>query len=471
MVNRLSPPTRRARRVLVLLACVLLSGSGARAEEEGVAWQPTEVARVAGEPVTWDALCRAAVDHLAPALRVPESTASSVLARLIREQLVAAECARRGIEATDEELEAAWQALDARTRAATGDAQGLLDVMAEHVVARSAVRARLADEVRGRKLLAAGVSLAALEETAGVRVFLPTARGPAATDGPPDAVLQVEGRTLDRTEVGRRLLANLGAGRVRSILDAECRARLAAPDRLDPEAMLDELRFQDRLAALEARFDPEPVWETVFVHRGRTERHERTAEELPESPYARSLFGLLRRFREALTPVEVRRAWQRGREGVWGPHVLAVDLEIRFRAPGDAAFGQAPTRTRGEALQLARALRTELAGGADVDEVAARYAGDADVAVRRLRLYGTDRNRLLLDRAFALADGQLDTPFETLSEVHVLRREARVDAPPFEEVEALVRERLAREQVRQWLDARMADPEVVRLRWPLPLMP
>ena len=222
--------------------------------------------------------------------------------------------------------------------------------MAEHVVAESAVRARLADEVRGRKLVAAGVSLAALEETADVRVFLPSARGPAAADGPPGAVLVVEGDVVDRTELGRRLLANLGAGRVRSILDAECRARLAAPDRLSPEAMVDELRFQDRLGTLEARFDPEPVWQTVFVHRGRTESHERSAEELPESPYARSLFGLLRRFREAATPGEVRQAWTRGKEGVYGPHIGVHDLEIRFRAPGDAAFGPAPARARHEAL-------------------------------------------------------------------------------------------------------------------------
>ena len=93
------------------------------------------------------------------------------------------------------------------------------------------------------------------------------------------------------------------------------------------------------------------------------------------------------------------------------------------------------------------------------------------MTVRRLRLYQTDRSRLLLDRALALADGELAPPFETLSEVHVLQREALYDAPAFEEIEPLVRERVARERVRQWLDDAMEDPEVVRLRWPLPLMP
>ena len=215
---------------------VLLFTARAPAEEE-VDWQPGEVAEVAGQRITWDELCVAAVEHLAPALRIPESTASSVLERVIREHVVAAECARRELDATSEEIEAGWATLDARTRRATGGAQGLSDVMAEHVVAESAVRARLADEVRGRKLVAAGVSLAGLEESADVRVFLPTARGPAAPGGPAGAVLLVEGRVVDRKTFGLRLLANLGAGRVRSILDAECRARLAEEARLTPEAM------------------------------------------------------------------------------------------------------------------------------------------------------------------------------------------------------------------------------------------
>lgn len=463
------------RCICLPFACLLalLVAGGARAEDEEVAWKPEVVARVGEKPLTWDELCRAAVDHLAPALEIPESTASSVLQRVIRECVVAAECTRREIEATAEEIAARWAELDAKTRGATRGTKGLRDVMAEHVVAESAVRARLADEVRGRKLLAAGVNLTDLEKAAEVRVFLPTALGPAASGGPPEVVLVVDGNPVDRTTFGRRLLANLGAGRVRSILDAECRSRLAADAgaRLSPEAMVEELRHQDRLAPFEARFDPEPVWETVFVHRGRTERHERTPEALPESPYARSLFGLLKRFREEATENEVRLAWRRGKEGVYGPHARATDLEIRFRAPGDAAFSKAPARTRREALKLARRLKRELDGGLAFDELADRYAADDDVAVKRLRLYQTDHARLLLDRVLALEDGEIAAPFETLSEVHLLRREALLDGPPFEEVEPLVRERLARERVRTWLDDRMEDPESVRLRWPLPLMP
>ena len=462
------------RAVLALAGLLVLSSVAAprlHAEEEELAWAEAEVARVDGTPVTWDELCLAAVDHLTPALRIPESTASSVLERVIRELVVAAECGRREILVTPEEIQAGWSRLDARTRNATGGAKGLRDVMAEHVVAESAVRARLADEVRGRKLVEAGISLSGLEKSADVRIFLPTSRGPAAPDGPTGAVLRVEGQVVDRSTFGRRLLANLGAGRVRSILDAECRARLAAPDRLTPAQMVVELQHQDRIAPLEAQFDPEPLWETVFVHRGRTERHERTSEELPESPYARSLFGLLKRLREEATEADVHQAWRRGREGVYGPHLLATDLEIRFRSRGDAAFGGAPARTRREALKLARSLRAELEAGRRFDDLALRFNDDPDISVQQLRLYQTDRARLLLDRGLALEDGELAPVFETLSEVHLLRRRALVAAPPFESVEPLVRERLARERVREWLDASMEDEDVVRLRWPLPLMP
>ena len=52
-----------------------------------------------------------------------------------------------------------------------------------------------------------------------------------------------------------------------------------------------------------------------------------------------------------------------------------------------------------------------------------------------------------------------------------LQREGYVAAPSFPEIEPLVRERFARRQARDWLDDSMADPEVVRLRWPLPLLP
>ena len=308
-----------------------------------------------------------------------------MLERLIRERVVAAECVRRELDASPKEIEAGWAALDARTRAATGGAKGLSDVMAEHVVAASAIRARLADEVRGRKLLDAGVSLTELEANAEVVLYLPTARGPATTGGPPDTALRVEGEPIGRRELGLRLLANIGAGRVRSILDAECRTRLAAPDRLTPAAMVEELRHLDALAPLEALFDPELIWETVFLHRGRTERHERTSEELPESPYARSLFGLLKRFRETATEAEVRRAWNREKEGVYGPHLLATDLEIRFRARGDAAFGKPAGRTRLEARKLARRLKTELETGRRYDDLSLRYSDDAEVTVRRPR--------------------------------------------------------------------------------------
>ena len=77
----------------------------------------------------------------------------------------------------------------------------------------------------------------------------------------------------------------------------------------------------------------------------------------------------------------------------------------------------------------------------------------------------------MLDRAQAVQDGQVAPLFETLSEVHLLRREGAEGAPAFEEIKLLVRERLARERVRDWLEAKMGDPESVRLRWPLPLMP
>jgi hypothetical protein len=260
---------------------------------------------------------------------------------------------------------------------------------------------------------------------------------------------------------------------VRRILDAACRGALAqAAAPLSEDEAREEVRRLLALAPLEARFDPEPRWETIAVLKGGPERWRRSPEAAVRSPFTRSLLGLVRRFREEAKLQDVRDAWEIGRRGLYGAHVEVTDLAIAMRTAGDDLVG-GTRRSRAEALALAAEFQAGLRRGASFDSLLARVeeAGRDDLRVERLRLYATDRHVLLRERALGLADGEVSAPIETLAEVHLLRREREVAALPFEDLEPLVRERLARERAGRWLDDRLADPRAVPLRWPLPLLP
>jgi hypothetical protein len=465
----------RCRPLLcTLLLAIGLAAGAAHAEEEPPAWKPDEVARVLDDSVTWLELCRAAVEHLTPALRVRESTASSVLQRVVTEHVTSRACRERGIAATAEDVARRRAELDASVKKRTGGRQTLDDILMAQVVSRRALEARLRGDLHAKALAAAGADVAQLVGEAEIRVFAPNAAYPSARSADGDVFLIVDGVPVGVVDFGARLLANIGAGRVRAILDAECRSRLAALQgaRLSEEDMAEEIRFLADLQALEERFDPEEVWETVYLHGDRKERHARQPEELPESPHARSLFGLVKRYREAATAEDVRRAWEAKRDSTYGPHVRVTDVRIEYRRASDV-FGGGPKRTRSEALRLARSYLAEIDAGLSFDALVRRIqeAAEPGVTAERLRLYQTDRSRILLDRALAVRDGEVAPLFETLSEVHLLRREAAEEAPAFETIEKLVRERLARERVRNWFEDMMADQDSVRLRWPLPLMP
>jgi parvulin-like peptidyl-prolyl isomerase len=72
------------------------------------------------------------------------------------------------------------------------------------------------------------------------------------------------------------------------------------------------------------------------------------------------------------------------------------------------------------------------------------------------------------EQAERLHDGEVSAPFETLSEVHVVKRVAQHAARTLPEVAAHVRELLARRRAREWIEKKIEDPDWVRIRWPLP---
>ena len=75
-----------------------------------------------------------------------------------------------------------------------------------------------------------------------------------------------------------------------------------------------------------------------------------------------------------------------------------------------------------------------------------------------------------LEQARILKDGQTTRPFETLAEVHILRREAAVPAPTYDDVKGMIREGMAFKRAREWIQYQLKDERVVKIRWPLPDM-
>ena len=83
------------------------------------------------------------------------------------------------------------------------------------------------------------------------------------------------------------------------------------------------------------------------------------------------------------------------------------------------------------------------------------------------------QRRGLLDRgndlplfgpASTMKDGEWSAPVETISEVHLLRRDGFRPAPKYEQVEAVVRERVVDEKAQVWLSQRWNDDVQIAVR-------
>ncbi len=459
------------RPLLLLLALTTLFAlaSGTRADEEPLEWKEGEVARVADRSLSWNDLCRAAVEHLSPQLMDRKSPAFANYQTAFFDLLLDRLCREQEILISQEALAKAWADLDAQVRAKRG--VSLEAAMRERWVPK---RAQERDLVRGLRLEAlteAGVDAGAAWAAADMKRALPTVEHPDPVDLGEGIVGSVDGTPISEVSFGDRLLSYAGPQLAAEILDRACRTLLvdSVGATLDDAALEAELAHLAKLAPLEAQFDPEEVWKIFTVREGAPQEASWTEAHVRRSAFARSLLGLIRRARGRVSESDARGAWDAGRESLYGPHVQVTNVEVEFQTAGDV-FAGGPRRTRADARSIARRARLLLEKGATADEVA-RDVGAADtpgVTVRRLRLYPTNQNLLLWDKARALSDGETGTLLETLSAWHAIRRETAAPAPTFEEVEPVVRERLARTRAKAWLEETLTDASIVRRRWPPP---
>ena len=192
-------------------------------------------------------------------------------------------------------------------------------------------------------------------------------------------------------------------------------------------------------------------------------------EQLRQGRYFRGLYGLVKQEAAKLTPEDVEQEYLEKKDTLYGDAILVTDVEIAF-APQNPLLGDRGGRTRKDALKLASDFLLTVNGGVPFDQMIRDINARQDMSYRaqRLRVRNTSTGQLLYSKAEALADGQISRPFETLSEVHVLRREKFLPAKPFEEIQDVIRDGMAQRRAQEWLRERLEDPEAVRIRWPLP---
>lgn len=494
------PPLRRrlAAAALALAALSLAVAGPARAAPDEPAEAPLPdgvVAKVGELTLTYDGLCQAAVQHMLPRLRSERSGPRAILEEIIEEMMVEQECERLGIAVTSADVDKKWEDLNAQIRRTSGGEQTLVDVIREQGSSTEEARARLLHVLRkervaehpshlgktlpsddGLRLRQVTFVIDTLLRRSQIEYGVPIVEHVERDPPRPPAVLApgvvatVNGAPITTAHYGQQLVLRLPSDDVREILDQECKTALMVAEgvRLTDAELEQELAHLRELWPLERDFQQHVAWQTVtFSDRFQAEFKIRE-EDVFKHRYYRGLLGLVRRMRVEVTDADVAREFEDGRDTRYGAYLIVTDVKITF-AQERSSFVATKVRSKREALELARQVAQSLARGIPFSKIASDINNlrDPTYTATQVRLYNTDRDRLLYDYAAGMKDGDISSPVETLSEVHVLRREESRPARNPAEIRPILVERIARQKARSWLEEHLHAPGAVRVRWPL----
>lgn len=484
--------------IALLLGAVFLA-QGATAAPEDPAEEPLPdgvVAKVGELKLTYDGLCHAAVQQMTPRLRTQRSGPRAILEQLIEESMIAQECKRLGIEVTQADMDRQWADWDTRIRRSSNGDKTLLDVIRDQGTSIEEFRLQLRHVLRkdrlaehpsklgktlpadeSTRLQQVGIVVNELRKTTRIEYGLPIQEHVDAD--PPIAaaalgtgvVAAVNGAPITAVEFGQQLVLRLPSDEVREILDQECKTALMAAEgvRLSDAELEQELEHLRNLWPLERDFQQQVAWRTVtFSDRFQAE-FKITESDVRGHRFYRGLLGLVRRMRSEVTPDEIGKEFEDGKTTRYGEHLIVTDIKIDF-AQDRGAFQAASLRSKVDAYELAKNVAQSLARGIPFEKIVndINSKQDRTFTATQVRLYNTDRDRILYDYAARLRDGDVSSPVETLSEVHVLMREEARPARKAEDIQPILIERIARQKARMWLEERIQSPGVVRVRWPLP---
>jgi hypothetical protein len=406
----------------------------------------------------------------------------TVLQILIQETVVRQEAERLGIRVTSDDYGRRYDEIDRQVRERSGGAQTLADVVKLQRLSPEEFRARLEDVIRKERIashptnLGEGLPKDERAKLAQIEVVIGQVIQRAKVerdDLPPGIAARVGGEPITDAQFGKALQMRLAESEVRRHLQEHCLTLLLEHEGLgSTPAQVDAALEEDR-----------PLWERMRVDAIDPQRqaisfddfllllYGTNREELRSNPYRRGLFALRQRKAAEITEDDVRAAWVRGKATEYGPSVVATEVLLSFKIP-NAVVEKAPRRTREEALRLANDVLRRIRGGEPADAVLKeiREKKDPSFVVKRRAIMARendraaverDNDRPLWDALATLQDGEWSAPIETLSEVHLVRRETLRPAPTYEEIKAVVRGRLVDEKAQSWLQDAMRDRVVL----------
>jgi hypothetical protein len=507
---------------LALLVCASLPATFARAEDETL--PPDWVAQCAGRVLTRERLALAVANRTRQELLSLGSGPLTILRQMIQERVVQQEATRLGVSVTEDEVRSAYDTLDRQVKDRTNGAKNLRDIvqreqktsMQEFVNAlrHELLKTKVAGHERylgatlpkdpQQRIAQAEIVMGRLMDAAQVEYGWSNALQDSPADLGPGVVARVNGQPIQVQEYGEQLMLRLPSDQVRDVIVEECKAVLTESVALSVEQM-DAVIAKERERWNRFR---EMTTQEAMRHLSYEDFVKMTykldLDDLKKDRYFRGLYGLISRYADVVEPAEpysdvngngaydpgepftdkdgdgtwdpdeVRADYEENKDGLYGESILVSDIQIAF-SPSKALVPDRQGRDYREALRMANELLRRSATGIPWDqvvrEVNARQIGgrpDPTFRARRLRVRNTGNERILFERAKGMRDGDVSSPFETLSEVHVMRRESASPAPTFAEVEGMIRDSLAKRKAHKWLSDLLEDEKTVKIRWPLP---
>ena len=457
------------------------------------------VARVVGRDLTFDGLCKTAAQQKQHELMNPGSTVASALRQVMEERIIQQEAQRLGLSVTEQDVTNHLKTIDKQVRERSGGNTTIRDVMRQKNVTMNEMRNSIAHQLRltavakhpsnlgdsmpkndRERLSQLKVVLDKIVSRTTKHYYVATAfqKKPTAMDaGAKNWIASVQVHpsvpksVITRAQFGRELVMRLSGSEVRAILDRECKTGLMASAgvSLKDEEFDAEVAYARKIWDIERKLSSQEAFSTVTYDNFIEAKHGLTPDEMKSKRYYRGHFGLLRRFRATVTEEQIRKEWEEGKETTWGPFILVTDVQIEFKQDNER-FARKSVRHKKQAVKLAREVGRQLAAGMGLDQIVRGINSKKDPTfiARKRRLRPTDADFLLYKRAFVMKDGDLSSPIETISHMHVLKRERFYEAPTYAEVRPLVKEWIARREARKWIEEQVLDPKYVRIRWPLP---
>ncbi len=495
------PPTlvrirrRRIRRLLRLrpwlvvlaLALLVLPAPFAAADPEPENWVARVRTKDGDRYLSRSRLAAAVYWRIRSQLKQPGAGPLTILRQFIEERVVLQEARRLGIQVTRADVEAKYRELDAQVRQMSNGAKTLQDVIRREGKTTPTdfmdglhymlVKERVASHQRwigklpaneNAKLAQIGVVVAELMKNAKVEYGVPCALQAEPTPMGPNEVVKVNGEPITVNDYGEELIKRLATKEIQAIIEEECKSVLTMERALTPEQM-DAVIKKEREEWEKVRgLATQEVLHTLPYEEWVRLQYKLEVANLRNDRFYRGLFGLMQHFRGTVTDEAVRKDWEENRDTVWGDRYLVTDFVIAFSPRNQALLGSQGGRTYKEALKAANELLRRIHGGEDFDKLMNEVAEqkNASYLVKRIGVRNTGNEVHLYEQAKLLQDEQVSRPFETLTEVHVLRREKRIRPPTFDEVSDSIRARLAKREAHDWLEERMTDAEVVEILWP-----